>query len=94
MKVIDIIGKEIEIYKVKLLLFMAISGGSWVYIFKIDGVAFEIVLVLVFFIASFGIFSNVLKLSDLQRELKGFKNDWNNYGSYFYFGWCFSIYCS
>ncbi len=47
MKVIDIIGREIEIYKVKLLLFMA----------------------------SFGVFSNVLKLNDLQRELKGFKND-------------------
>lgn len=75
MRELEVIGKEIEIYKIKLFLFMAISGGSWVYIFKLDGIVFEMILVLVFFVASFGIFSNILKLSDLQIELKGFKND-------------------
>ncbi len=75
MQELEIIGKEIEIYKIKLFLFIAISGGSWVYIFKLDGIVFEMILVFVFFVASFGIFSNILKLGDLQIELKGFKND-------------------
>jgi len=44
-------------------------------IFKLDGIIFEMILGLVFFMASFGIFSNILKLGDLQIELKGFKND-------------------
>ncbi len=74
MKVIDIIGKEIEIYKIKLLLFMAISGGSWLYALKIDGKVFTIILFLGFAISSYGIFSNILKLGDLQKELKGLKN--------------------
>jgi hypothetical protein len=71
---VDVIGKEIEIYKAKMLLFTAISGGSWVYAFKLDGVIFTIALLLAFFISSYGIFSNVLKLSDLLNELKGLKN--------------------
>ncbi len=74
MKELEVIGKEIEIYKVKLLLFMAIASGSWVYIFKLDGIIFEVVLVIVFFIASFGVFSNILKVGTLQEELKGIKH--------------------
>jgi len=68
-KKIEIIGKEIEIYKAKLFMFMAIAGGSWVYIFKIDTI-FSIVLIITFVLATFGIFFNVLKLSDLQDILK------------------------
>ena len=75
MKQLEVIGKEIEIYKVKLFLFMAISGGSWVYILKFDKVVFIGVLILTFIVATFGIYFNILKLSDLQKELKGFKND-------------------
>ncbi len=75
MKKLEVIGKEIEIYKIKLLLFMAAAGGSWVYILKFDKIVFIVVLIFTFVIASFGIYFNVLKLSDLQKELKGFKND-------------------
>ncbi len=74
MKEIDIIGKEIEIYKVKLFLFVAIAGSSWIYVFKIDEKVFIITLFLGFAISSYGIFSNILKLGDLQKELKGLKN--------------------
>ncbi len=38
MSVVDIIGKEIEVYKVKVFLFTAISGGSWVYAFKFEDI--------------------------------------------------------
>ena len=71
---IDIIGKEIEIYKTKLLLFMAIAGGSWVYAMKFEGTFFIFALFLGFVVSSYGIFLNILKLSDLEKELKGLKN--------------------
>ena len=74
MKKLEIISREIEIYKIKLLLFMAIAGGSWIYAFKIDEKIFIITLFFGFVISSYGIFSNILKLSDLQKELKGFRN--------------------
>lgn len=64
MKELEVVGKEIEIYKIKLFLFVAISGGSWVYAFKLDGVAFKMVLFSVFAVISFGIFTNITKLSD------------------------------
>ncbi len=50
---------------------MAISGGSWVYIFKLDIVIIKIILIVVFFISSYGVFSNTIKLSDLYELLKG-----------------------
>ena len=75
MKRLEIIGKEIEIYKIKLFLFMAIASGSWVYIFKLEEVVLKAILILLFFIASYAIFSNILKLIDLHLTLKGLKND-------------------
>ena len=74
MKEVDIIGKEIEILKARLILFMAISGGSWVYIYKLDTLIIKIVLVMVFSISSYGVFSNTIKLSDLYDLLKGFRD--------------------
>lgn len=53
---------------------MAIAGGSWVYIFKLEEVALKAILILVFFVVSYAIFSNILKLIDLHTELKGLKN--------------------
>ena len=70
---VEIVGKEIKIYKVKLLLFMAVASCSWVYIFKLEETILKVVLVLVFFVVSFAIFSNILKLIDLHLELKGFE---------------------
>ncbi len=58
-KELELIGKEIEIYKLKLLLLMAIASGSWVYIFKLDSAVLQSLLVFVFFIVSYGIFSNI-----------------------------------
>ena len=75
MKKIDIIGKEIEIYKVKLLLFTSIAGGSWIYALKFDSIiSYVTVLWFVFLISIIGIFLNVSNLSDLQKELKEIKN--------------------
>ncbi len=74
-KEIEIIGKEIEVYKLKLLLLMTIAGGSWVYIFKLNDFVLKSILAFVFFIVSYGIFSNILKVTDLHTQLKGLKDD-------------------
>ncbi len=72
-ELIEVIGKEIETYKIKLLLFIAISSGSWVYAFKFDKVAFKVILFSLFVLSSFGIFINITKLTKSQEELKGVK---------------------
>ena len=61
-KEIDIIGKEIEIYKIKLLLFMAIASGSWVYALKFNTLLFIILLFGVFFMSCYGVMINILRL--------------------------------
>jgi hypothetical protein len=73
-KIIDVIGKEIEIYKIKLLLFTSISGGSWIYALKFLNISYVIVLWFVFLISIIGMFLNMSKLSDLQKELREIKN--------------------
>ena len=74
MKKIEIIKVEVEIVKSKLLLFLAVASGSWVYALKFEESIFTVVLFFGFIIASYGIFSNVLRLGDLQKNLKGFNN--------------------
>ena len=75
MKKIDVIGKKIEIYKIKLLLFMAIAGGSWVYALKFSERFFTILLLAVFIVSAVGIFNNVFKLSHLDKKLERIEND-------------------
>jgi hypothetical protein len=72
-KRVEIIKVEVEIVKSKLLTFLAISGGSWVYAFKIDNSIFTTVLFVSFIVSSYGVFANMLKLSDLHKELKGLR---------------------
>jgi hypothetical protein len=72
-ELIEVIGKEIETYKVKLFLFIAISSSSWIYAFKFDELVFKVILFSVFVLSSFGIFINITKLSKSQEELKGVK---------------------
>ena len=70
---VEVIKVEVEIVKSKLFAFLAIASGSWVYTFKIDDNSFTGVLFVSFAIASYGVFINILKLSDLHNELKGLK---------------------
>ena len=73
MNKIEIIKVEVEIVKSKLLIFLAIASGSWVYAFKVDDGLFTKALYIAFTIASYGIVINILKLSGLHDELKGLK---------------------
>ena len=74
MKELEIVGKKIEIYKIKLLLFLAISGGSWVYALKFSEMVFIVLLFGVFVVACYGVSLNVMRLSDLQFELEEINN--------------------
>jgi hypothetical protein len=58
-----------------MLLFVAIAGGSWVYAFKFSENFFAILLLVVFIVSAVGIFTNISKLSNLDKELKGLEND-------------------
>ena len=73
MKEIDIIKVEVEIIKAKLLTFLTIASGSWVYAFKVDDALFTKMLYISFMISCYGIFVNILKLSDLHNDLKGLR---------------------
>ena len=75
MRKIEILKVEVEIVKSKLLVFLAVSGGSWVYALKVDVTLFKIVLLLSFSIAGYGVVINMLKLTDLHNKLK----DYNEY---------------
>jgi len=67
MKELEIIGKKIEIYKIKLLLFTAIAGGM-------SETVFIVLLFGVFVVACYGVSLNVMRLTDLQFELEGISN--------------------
>ena len=73
MRKIEIIKVEVEIVKSKLLVFLAISGGSWFYALKIDDTIFSNMLFISFVITCWGVFTSMLKLGDLHNELKGLK---------------------
>jgi len=74
MKELEIIDKKIEIYKIKLLLFMAIVGGNWVYALKLIEMVFIVLLFGVFLVSCYGVSLNMMRLSDLQFELEGINN--------------------
>ena len=74
-EMLDVIGKKVEIYKIKLLLFMAIAGGSWVYALKMGETLFISLLFVVFVIACYGVSLNIMRLSDLQSELERMTDD-------------------
>ncbi len=74
-KEIEIVAKKTEIYKIKLLMFMAIAGGSWVYILKFDNIYFIVLLLSVFITSVIGIFNNISKLSQLENILERIQND-------------------
>jgi len=75
MSKIDIFGKRIEIYKAKMLLFVAISSGSWVYTIKFRESYLAILLLVVFVVSASGIFINISKLTNIDEVLKGLEDD-------------------
>ena len=73
---IDIISKKADIVNKKLIAYLAIAGGTWLYGVNPDIIPIiKILSSIVFLMSIFGIFASILKLSDLQQQLKGFINE-------------------
>ena len=69
---IEIISKKADIANKKLIAFLAIAGGAWLYGITPDKTSLITVLSsMAFFIAVVGLFTNIIKLSELQNKLKG-----------------------
>ncbi len=63
---IDLIDKKANIVNKKLIAFLAIAGGTWLYGINPDK---NLYVTLDFFISLVGIAVNILKLSELQNRL-------------------------
>jgi len=61
---------EVEILKTKILVFITIAGGSWVYGIKyIDNIFGGIILV-IFTVSAFSIFKNLMYLGIIHKKIK------------------------
>ena len=73
---IDLLVKRAELIYKKLFIFLAISGGSWIYgIRDTEDALLRILVFLVFFLSSIGIILNLLKFGEIQKKLKEFSDD-------------------
>ncbi len=67
MKELEVIKANVEVVKIKLLIFLAVASGSWVYAYKRQSI-FSLVLWVAFAINAYGVFTN---LGELQNDIKG-----------------------
>jgi len=69
---IDLIGKQVEIIKIKLFVFITMAGGSWVYALKNEGIAS---FILWFTFATVSVFASInlvklgMKYNILEKDL-------------------------
>ena len=70
----DIITKQSDVVNKKLLVYLTIAGGSWIYGTKES--SFIGLFAFVFFmIVSVGVFVNLLKLTEIENEIEELKKD-------------------
>jgi len=69
---IDLLDKKANIVNKKLIVYLAISGGTWLYGISPDKDNLVVVLASIAFLyAVVGVFVNIKKLNELQNKLKG-----------------------
>ena len=73
---LDAIKAKIDLAKTKALSFLAITGGSWFYIFKnnIPGIV-KVGAVVIFVISTYGIILNFVRFSKLYTKIEELEND-------------------
>ncbi|MDD5399910.1 MAG: hypothetical protein PHQ93_01805 [Sulfurimonas sp.] len=71
---VDIIAKQSEVINKKLIVYLAIAGGSWIYGTKESGIIGLFAFVL-FMLVSVGVFVNLLKLNKIENEIEELKKD-------------------
>ena len=73
---LDAIKAKIDLTKTKALGFLAIAGGSWVYIFKnnIPGIV-KIGAMIIFVLSAYGIILNFVRLSKLNTKIVELEDD-------------------
>ncbi|MDQ7046196.1 MAG: hypothetical protein Q9M39_00625 [Sulfurovum sp.] len=73
---IDLLVNRADLIYKKLFIFLAISGGSWVYGRKDkEKTIVRIAVFFIFILSSFGIIVNLLKFGKIQKELEGITDD-------------------
>jgi len=73
---LDAIKVKIDLVKTKALSFLAIAGGSWIYIFK-DGIPWivKVGAVVIFMLSTYGIILNFVRFSKLYVKIEELEND-------------------
>jgi len=67
---IDAIAKRADIIHKKIVTLLVIDGAIWLYGIKSNDLLLNVLSGLLFLIASFAVISNLLKLGDLEKQLK------------------------
>ena len=70
---VDIVAKQADIIYKKIFIFLAITGGSWIYGIKTNGYL-GLIIWIVFVLAVVGLVINLTRQGTLYMELEEIKN--------------------
>jgi len=65
----DKLKLQFDIIKTKLLIFMAIAGGSWFYVLN-GNIYVQILTSILLIISSYGVMVNLIKLGQLEKRIE------------------------
>ena len=68
----DVLAKQADIVYKKVFIFMAVSGGSWIYGVKTDGY-FGLVIWFAFTLSTVGVIANLGRMGILYKDLEEIK---------------------
>ena len=60
---------KFDIIKTKLLIFMAIAGGSWIYVLE-GHLSVQIITSILLIMSSYGVMINLIKLGKLEKRIE------------------------
>ena len=74
---VDLLVKRADLIHKKMIVFLAVAGGSWIYVVKNEHIIpfLLILVVIVFSLASIGIVLNLLKYGAIQKLLEEIDNE-------------------